>query len=109
MRQQREIESGARTVVGVNHFTGGSGEIEIERLRIDASVEERQRARLADLRETRDTQAVEAALAKLEEVCASEANLVPPILECARSYCTLFEIRHAMERVFGAYKEPVFF
>jgi methylmalonyl-CoA mutase N-terminal domain/subunit len=35
--------------------------------------------------------------------------VVPCILECARSYCTLYEIRAALEEVFGAYREPVFF
>jgi len=35
--------------------------------------------------------------------------VVPLILECARAYCTLYEIRAAMEEVFGSYKEPVFF
>jgi len=34
---------------------------------------------------------------------------VPRILDCARAYCTLYEIRHAMAEVFGSYKEPVFF
>ena len=36
-------------------------------------------------------------------------NVIPHILDCARAYCTLYEIRHAMEKVFGSYKEPVFF
>jgi methylmalonyl-CoA mutase N-terminal domain/subunit len=31
------------------------------------------------------------------------------MLDCARAYCTLFEIRHVMETVFGTYREPVFF
>jgi len=31
------------------------------------------------------------------------------MLDCARAYCTLFEIRHALEGVYGAYREPVFF
>jgi methylmalonyl-CoA mutase N-terminal domain/subunit len=34
---------------------------------------------------------------------------MPFILECARKYCTLYEIRRAIEDVFGAYREPVFF
>ena len=41
--------------------------------------------------------------------CDGEENLFPKILDCARSYCTLYEIRHAMEEVFGSYKEPVSF
>jgi methylmalonyl-CoA mutase N-terminal domain/subunit len=95
--------------VGVNRFTDGSGPVEIEMLRIDESVEGRQRARMARLREGRDDEAVARTLAALEEAAGDGSNLVPKILDCARAYCTLFEIRHAMESVFGAYREPVFF
>jgi len=109
MRQQREIEAGERVVVGVNHYTEGSEAIEIDTLKIDPSVERRQVARMAQVRAARDEDAVARALAALTETCRSDANVVPRILECARAYCTLYEIRHAMERVFGAYKEPVFF
>ncbi len=109
MRQQREVETGERVVVGVNDFTEGSGDIEIDTLRIDASVEERQRRGLAELRARRDDQEVARSLAALTEACGGHENLVPRILDCARAYCTLHEIRHAMEEVFGSYKEPVFF
>jgi methylmalonyl-CoA mutase N-terminal domain/subunit len=109
MRQQREVETGSRTTVGVNQFTDGSGPVEIEMLRIDESVEERQRARMARLREGRDDEAVARTLAALEATARDGSNLMPKILDCARAYCTLFEIRHAMEKVFGAYREPVFF
>jgi methylmalonyl-CoA mutase N-terminal domain/subunit len=109
MQQQVEVESGHRVVVGVNHFTEGSGDIEIDTLRIDASVEQRQRQRMADLRDRRNDEEVERTLAALTVACGSDENLVPRILDCARAYCTLFEIRHAMEEVFGSYKEPVFF
>ncbi|HET9948985.1 MAG TPA: methylmalonyl-CoA mutase family protein [Longimicrobiales bacterium] len=109
LRQQREIESGERVVVGVNRFTEGSEAIAIETLRIDPEVERKQVARLAELRARRDPEAVRASLAALEEACRGNANVVPFILECARASCTLFEIRNAIEKVFGAYKEPVFF
>jgi methylmalonyl-CoA mutase N-terminal domain/subunit len=109
MRQQIEIESGDRVVVGVNHFTEGSGDIEIDTLRIDPTVEERQRGRMQALRARRDDAEVSRVLNALTEACRGEENLVPHILGCARAYCTLYEIRHAMEEVFGSYKEPVFF
>jgi methylmalonyl-CoA mutase, N-terminal domain len=109
LRQQAEVESGVRTTVGVNRFADGSGKVEIDVLRIDASVEQRQRDHMARLREQRDGEAVERALTALEETARDGGNLVPRILDCARAYCTLYEIRHAMERVFGAYREPVFF
>ena len=108
-RQQAEIEAGMRTVVGVNRFTGGSAGIEIDTLQIDPDVEARQRERLARLREERDGAKAEAALRRLRAAAAGGANTVPYILDCARAYCTLYEIRAAMEEVFGAYREPVFF
>ncbi|NNF26094.1 MAG: methylmalonyl-CoA mutase, partial [Gemmatimonadetes bacterium] len=109
MRQQAEVESGFRTIVGLNEFTDGSGDIEIDTLRIDASVEERQRARMAELRAQRDAGRVDATLTALKTAAADGTNVVPAILDCARADCTLYEIRAAMEEVFGAYREPVFF
>ena len=45
----------------------------------------------------------------LRRAAEGTENLMPHILECARRYCTLYEIRAALEDVFGAYREPVFF
>jgi methylmalonyl-CoA mutase N-terminal domain/subunit len=109
MRQQREVESGDRVIVGVNDFLEGSGKLEIDTLKIDSSIEKRQVAKMAEMRRSRDDAAVRGALAALTEACAGGDNVVPRILDCARVYCTLHEIRAAMEEVFGAYKEPVFF
>ncbi len=93
----------------MNEFTEGSEGVEIDLLKIDPTVEGRQRARMAELRERRDDERVESSLAALTEASRGEENLMPHLLECARAYCTLYEIREAMEKVFGAYKEPVFF
>jgi methylmalonyl-CoA mutase N-terminal domain/subunit len=109
MRQQREVESGNRVVVGVNRFREGSGDIEIDTLRLDPDVEQRQVAGMAAMRAARDDGRVQETLVALTEACGSDENVVPRILDCARAYCTLYEIRAAMEEVFGAYKEPVFF
>jgi len=109
MRQQRDIEAGRRVVVGVNHFTEGSGDIQIDTLKIDPEVERRQVQSMAGVRASRDAQAVSSRLAELTDACRTSENVVPRILDCARAYCTLYEIRHAMETVFGSYKEPVSF
>jgi len=108
-RQQIEVESGQRKVVGVNDFNDGSDKIEIETMRISPEIEKKQRARMARLRGERDETRVEETLATLEAAARNGANVVEPILDCARAWCTLYEIRAAMERVFGSYKEPVFF
>ena len=108
-RQQTEAELGQRKIVGVNDFTEGSDSIEIDTLSISPEIEGKQRARMARLRAERDEERVGSSLAALEAAAGTGSNLVDPILECARAYCTLFEIREAMEKVFGSYKEPVFF
>ncbi len=109
LRQQREIESGRRTIVGVNDFEEGSDKVEIDTLKIAPEVEQKQRQRMAELRAARDAEAVERSLSALRLAASGADNVVPYILDCARAYCTLYEIRAAMEDVFGSYKEPVFF
>ena len=108
-RQQAAVESSERLVVGVNDFLEGSEEVDIDTLRIDASVEARQLQRMADLRAGRSDNDVAEALDGLENACEDGTNVVPHILDCARAGCTLYEIRYAMEKTFGRYKEPVFF
>jgi methylmalonyl-CoA mutase N-terminal domain/subunit len=95
--------------VGVNEFVTQEPELSIPVLRVGKEADETQRARLAELRATRDAALVTARLDALRTAARSDANLIPYILECARAYCTLYEIRAAMEDVFGAYREPVFF
>jgi methylmalonyl-CoA mutase N-terminal domain/subunit len=108
-RQQWEIEQHRRQIVGVNAFETDEKELTIPLLQFDEQAARDQAAALARLRQTRDDAACEANLARLREAAKGSENVVPFILDCARSYCTLFEIRAALESVFGAYREPVFF
>jgi methylmalonyl-CoA mutase N-terminal domain/subunit len=108
-RQQWEIEQHRRLIVGVNEFVTEEPELTIPLLKIGAEAEAEQRRRMADLRRTRDDALVAQRLAALREAARGSANVVPLILDCARGYCTLYEIRAALEDVFGAYREPVFF
>jgi len=108
-RQQRELESGERIIVGVNAFTGGNDDVAIEILKVGEEAERRQRERMAALRARRDDAAVGAALDRLREAARRDRNVVEPMLDCARAYCTLYEIRHALEEIYGSFREPVFF
>ncbi len=108
-RQQWEIEQRRRLVVGVNEFVTDEPELTIPVLRVGAEVDHAQRERLAALRTSRDQQLVRQRIDALRSAAATDANLIPYILDCARARATLYEIRHAMEHVFGAYREPVFF
>ncbi len=108
-RQQWEIEQRRKLVVGVNEFVTDDEELSIPILRIGQEADTEQRERLAAMRASRDNALVAARLDALREAARGDANVVPFILDCARAYCTLFEIRAALESVFGAYREPVFF
>ncbi len=108
-RQQWEIEQKRRIIVGVNEFHTDEKELQIETLKVGESAEREQRARLAKLRATRDGALAKSRLDALRNAAKGTDNLIPHILDCARAYCTLYEIRAALEDVFGAYREPVFF
>jgi methylmalonyl-CoA mutase N-terminal domain/subunit len=108
-RQQREIESGERVIVGVNEFTEGGSDHDLDILRIDDTPERRQRERLAELRARRNPEQVRQSLERLQAAARADENVIEPMLDCVRAYCTLYEIRHALEEVYGAYREPVFF
>ncbi|HEU4564358.1 MAG TPA: methylmalonyl-CoA mutase family protein [Gemmatimonadaceae bacterium] len=108
-RQQWEIEQHRHVIVGVNEFVTEEEALSIPLLKIGAEAESGQRERMRKLRETRDNDLCTRRLAALREAARGTENLMPHILECARAYCTLYEIRAAMEDVFGAYREPVFF
>jgi methylmalonyl-CoA mutase N-terminal domain/subunit len=108
-RQQWEIEQHRRVIVGVNEFVTEEPELTIPLLRVGERADREQRERLAKLRSTRDATRAAAALDALRAAARGAENTMPHILECARAYCTLYEIRAALEEVFGAYREPVFF
>jgi methylmalonyl-CoA mutase N-terminal domain/subunit len=107
-RFQREVESGRRVIVGVNDFVE-EHEPALDILRIGEDADRMQRDALRALRASRDAAAVTARLAALRSAALADQNVIPAMLDCARAYCTLHEIRDVLERVYGAYREPVFF
>ena len=108
-RHQWEIEQGRRTIVGVNDFVTEGEELTIPLLKVGLEAEREQRRQMAAMRAERDNALCEQRLDALRAACRGTENTIPYILDCARAYCTLYEIRAAMESVFGAYREPVFF
>jgi methylmalonyl-CoA mutase N-terminal domain/subunit len=105
---QRQVEANGKIIVGVNEFLSDNDH-PVEILKVSNDAEEEQRRRLARVRAERDHSLVERRLATLRQAAESDQNVIGPMLDCARAYATLYEIRHALERVWGAYREPVFF
>ena len=99
-QHRREVETGDRTIVGVNRFTNDEPPME-GLLRVDEEAARTQVERLERLREKRDNGTVKTALERLERVAQTDENTVPAILECVESYCTLGEISQVFRGVFG--------
>ena len=101
---QMEVESGLRTIVGVNKFQVEEKPVE-GLLRVDASVGVNQAKKTQQVRAERDNAAVEKALAALKEGAKDEnVNLMPLILDAVRTYATLGEICNVLREVFGEYQ-----
>ena len=105
---QHEVEQHRRVIVGVNDFVE-ENEHNLEILKVSDSATATQCERLAELRDRRDASRVDKSLQRLRDAAARDENVIPPMLECARTYCTLYEIRRVLEEVYGSYREPVFF
>ncbi len=103
-RYQREIEQGDRVIVGVNAFKSEK-DAPMQLLKIDEKVRDEQVARLAEVRAKRDGRAVKAALAKVEAAARGTDNLMPPVLEGVKAYCTLGEVCDVFRKVWGQYRE----
>ena len=108
-RFQGEVESGERVIVGVNRFEDAD-ERELEILKIDAALEQKQIERVRALRARRDSAAVESALARLgREAAEADTNLMPAIIDASRAYVTMGEMCDALRESWGVWREtPVF-
>jgi methylmalonyl-CoA mutase N-terminal domain/subunit len=103
---ERKLNSGERFVVGVNAFTEGNADDELDLLEITNEDEARQLKRLETVRHDRDQAAVDAVLARLAaEAADPEVNLMPTLVEAATTYASLGEIMSALAGVFGRHVE----
>jgi methylmalonyl-CoA mutase N-terminal domain/subunit len=103
-REQARYEKGRLIKVGVNEFVSPEEE-ELEILQIPAETEARQVDALRQVRARRDARGVEAALDLLRAAAATDENLIPLLIDCARASCTEGEIVSALQDVFGTYTE----
>jgi methylmalonyl-CoA mutase, N-terminal domain len=115
---QREIEESAFAyhrriltkqdiLVGVNEYTEGGGEVEVDILKIDPQTERDQVERLKAFRENRDQELVRKRLDDLRAVARGDGNLLYPIKDALRERATLGEVCNVMREIFGEYKPPV--
>ncbi|ASJ04999.1 acyl-CoA mutase large subunit family protein [Thermococcus barossii] len=108
-KYQKEVEEKKRIIVGVNEFIVDEP-LDVEILKVDPSIREKQIERLKKLRSERDSKKVEEALDKLRKAAESEdENLMPYIIEAHRHLATLGEVTDVLREVWGEYRAPLIF
>ena len=105
---EKKINAGRRIVVGVNDFTEGNEEDQIELLKITNEDEQRQIKNLQAVKSDRDQQAVDDALVALSRAAETDANLMLPLIDTVRTRATVGEIMNTLADVFGRYQEKPF-
>jgi methylmalonyl-CoA mutase N-terminal domain/subunit len=106
-KYQKDAEEKRRIIVGVNAYSD-SKSTEIPILKVSERYEQRQIKRLKEYRKNRDNQNVSEKLSRIQKVSIDE-NLMPYIIDAARSGATLGEIVKALKEIWGEYREPVIF
>ena len=101
--RQQEIESGDRVVVGVNRFdVDEEPHVDVEE--VDEQQEAHQRERLQAVKDERDDEAVDAALAAVADAAVGDDNLLPPIVDAVKAYATVGEVSDVLRDEFGEYR-----
>jgi methylmalonyl-CoA mutase N-terminal domain/subunit len=103
---QKEVETKEQVVVGVNSFQVNE-KMDLERLKVDLSIEEAQRKNLAKLRSSRDTQKTNSLMEQFSSAANGKENLMPLLIECVENDLTLGEICGVLRKVWGEYQPPV--
>ncbi|MBI4510577.1 MAG: methylmalonyl-CoA mutase family protein [Deltaproteobacteria bacterium] len=105
---QRKVDSGERTVVGVNKYAVDEGET-IPMLKIDMGPEKEQVERIRSFRAARDPSRARLALDRVREAARDDkANLMIPIIEAVKDHVTLGEICQVYREVFGEHRDPAY-
>ncbi len=99
----QEMEAGDRIIVGVNGFSEGNDENQVEILQIPHTVEVEQCDRLARFRKERDQDATKRALDAIRTAARDDKNVMPALVDGALAKCTLGEMVQAMADVYGRY------
>lgn len=102
---QKKIDSGERTLIGVNKYVSAEKE-SIPVLKIDDQLEEDQMKRLNDIRRSRDNREVARCLRELGDCCRRGDNVMPYVIDAVKAYASLQEICDVFREIYGEYRDP---
>lgn len=104
---QRDVDQGARRIVGVNCYRDENAPDSIPRAQSNLDLEAQQIKTVTAFKAKRNAQAAQRAIQQLQTLASKpQENLVPAILNAVKQGATLGEISHALRQVFGTYQAP---
>jgi methylmalonyl-CoA mutase N-terminal domain/subunit len=106
---QREVDSGRRTIVGVNKYQSADEGDNIPTLKIELEIERAQVERVKHFRAGRDMAVIEQKLAAVKAALRDDKqNVMPPIFEAVKANATLGEICDLFRSELGEYRDPAY-
>ena len=109
-RVQGSLTSGERAVVGLNRFQTDEEAPEVEGYELDQEGRARQLERLAHVKGSRSRAEVRACLEALGKAAArDDVNLMPLLVDAAKSYCTVGEMVDVLKDEWGEFQQPAVF
>ena len=100
---QRNIESGAKIIVGLNKFSIEENQ-QAPAFKIDERIEKIQVEKLRQFKLHRDPTAILSLLENVRNKAVNGENLMPSVVDAVENNCTLGEIADTLRSVFGEYK-----
>ncbi len=107
-REKELIDKGIIKFVGSNIYKTDEKLQPIEVFNYPKGVEERQKAKIQQLKLKRNNEEINNKLNALEDACRSKKNITEYCLNCARVGCTVGEIFKIFKKSFGLWKPPLF-
>ncbi|MFU8797057.1 MAG: acyl-CoA mutase large subunit family protein, partial [Dehalococcoidia bacterium] len=105
---QRQLDDCEKIMVGVNKYVTGE-DTPTEILKIDEEVEDKQIARLKEVKGSRDNRKVTQALSDLRAASRTDKNLMPYVIGAVKEYATEQEICDVWREIFGEYRDPGYY
>jgi methylmalonyl-CoA mutase N-terminal domain/subunit len=107
LEHENKMASGDIPIVGVNIFRQEKEPYNVPIFRLDPQSADRQIERLKKLKAGRDETKLAEGLQKLENVCRSDDNMMPAVIEAVKAYATVGEVCDVFRNVFGIWTPPM--
>ena len=105
-RYQNSIDTKERIIVGVNEYKSDNID-NYKTMEINDNSVSIQLNRLKDFKNSRDNNLVKEKLNSLHTIALGSQNIIPTIIECVKSKCTIGEISDQLRDIFGEYQSSI--